>query len=57
MHARTQPAPSSAPYGATEGKPRYDTRALQQADSAHYLHPATDHQALAQREADHPINH
>ncbi|MBV8209659.1 MAG: aspartate aminotransferase family protein [Burkholderiaceae bacterium] len=39
--------PSSAPYGATEGK-LYDTRALQQADSAHYLHPATDHQQLAQ---------
>jgi len=38
---------SYAPDGATEDK-RYDTRALQQADSAHYLHPATDHQALAQ---------
>ena len=27
--------------------PRYDTRALQAEDSAHFLHPATDHKALA----------
>ncbi|HEX4583412.1 MAG TPA: aspartate aminotransferase family protein [Burkholderiaceae bacterium] len=33
--------------GATAA-PRYDTRALQAADSAHYLHPATDHKALAE---------
>jgi putrescine aminotransferase len=26
---------------------RYDTRALQSADSAHFFHPATDHKALA----------
>jgi putrescine aminotransferase len=48
MHARTQPAPSFAPDGAAEGKPEYDTRALQAADSAHYLHPSTDHKLLAQ---------
>ena len=29
----------------------YDTRALQAADSAHYLHPATDHKALAEKGA------
>ncbi len=44
MHARIDPAPVS---GAT-ATPPYDTRALQAADSAHYLHPATDHKALAE---------
>lgn len=44
MHARIDPAPVS---GATASPP-YDTRALQAADSAHYLHPATDHKALAE---------
>src|SRR3974390_2208644 len=46
MHASIRPsfAPQS---GATEAEPHYDTRALQASDSAHYLHPATDHQALA----------
>jgi putrescine aminotransferase len=58
MHARIQPSfapggateglPSPAPQGAAEGLPHYDTRALQAADSAHYLHPATDHKALAE---------
>jgi putrescine---pyruvate transaminase len=38
------PADTLAEPLATEP---YDTRALQAADSAHYLHPATDHQALA----------
>jgi putrescine---pyruvate transaminase len=32
----------------TSGTDRYDTLALRAADSAHYLHPATDHQALAE---------
>jgi putrescine aminotransferase len=30
---------------------RIDTRAIQQLDSAHYLHPFTDHQALAEKGA------
>jgi len=37
-------APAPQPLATTP----YDTRALQQADSAHYLHPATDHRALAE---------
>jgi putrescine aminotransferase len=32
----------------TSGTPAYDTLALRAADSAHYLHPATDHRALAE---------
>jgi len=44
MHAKIDPASVS---GATAA-PRYDTRALQAADSAHYLHPATDHRLLAE---------
>jgi putrescine aminotransferase len=43
MHAKIEPAPASGPPPA----PRYDTRALQATDTAHYLHPATDYQALA----------
>jgi putrescine aminotransferase len=35
----------------TAAAPAYDTRALQAADSAHYLHPATDHKALAEKGA------
>src|SRR6476661_8441495 len=31
--------------------PGFDTRALQQLDSAHYLHPFTDHGALRERGA------
>src|SRR5689334_9368334 len=30
---------------------KIDTRAIQQLDSAHYLHPFTDHQALAEKGA------
>jgi putrescine---pyruvate transaminase len=44
MHARIE---SASDFGASAA-PRYDTRALQAADSAHYLHPATDHRALAE---------
>lgn len=44
MHAKIDPAPA---IGAP-ATPRYDTRALQAADSAHYLHPATDHKLLSQ---------
>jgi putrescine aminotransferase len=44
MHARIE---NVSDIGASAA-PRYDTRALQQADSAHYLHPATDHRALAE---------
>ena len=43
MHARTQDAAQADELATMP----YDTRALQAADSAHYLHPATDHQALA----------
>jgi putrescine aminotransferase len=43
MHAKIDQAPPAA-LAAT---PQYDTRALQAADSAHYLHPQTDHRALA----------
>jgi putrescine aminotransferase len=32
----------------TSGTANYDTLALRAADSAHYLHPATDHKALAE---------
>ena len=32
-------------------QPTFDTRAIQQLDSAHYLHPFTDHAALAARGA------
>jgi putrescine aminotransferase len=34
-----------------EPKNQFDTRAIQQLDSAHYLHPFTDHNALAERGA------
>ena len=44
MHARIE---SASDFGGSS-TPRYDTRALQAADSAHYLHPATDHRALAE---------
>jgi putrescine aminotransferase len=44
MHARIEEV-SNIGAGAM---PTYDTRALRTADSAHYLHPATDHKALAQ---------
>ena len=44
MQARIDPMPAAG----TPSSPRYDTRALQAADSAHYLHPATDHRALAE---------
>ncbi len=37
---------TSIPAGSPE-RPLYDTAALQQEDSAHYLHPFTDHKALA----------
>jgi len=36
-----------ATQSQTKGLPNYDTAALQQEDSAHYLHPFTDHKALA----------
>jgi len=44
MHARIDEASSIG----TVATPGYDTRALRAADSAHYLHPATDHKALAE---------
>ena len=44
MHAWIE---SPSDFGASAA-PRYDTRALQAADSAHYLHPSTDHRALAE---------
>jgi len=43
MHAKIDQGPPAA----LASTPQYDTRALQAADSAHYLHPQTDHQALA----------
>src|SRR5437764_14528608 len=33
------------------GEPQYDTTELQRLDSAHYLHPFTDHGALRERGA------
>jgi putrescine---pyruvate transaminase len=44
MHARIE---NASDFGGSS-TPCYDTRALQAADSAHYLHPATDHRALAE---------
>jgi len=41
---RKHPPAAGAPR---PGAARYDTRALQAEDSAHFLHPATDHKALA----------
>jgi putrescine aminotransferase len=49
MSARIDESPAhAAPAHAAPAAPRYDTRALQAADSAHYLHPATDHRLLAE---------
>ena len=38
----------NAVQSGAAGAPSYDTRALQHEDSAHYLHPFTDHKSLAQ---------
>jgi putrescine aminotransferase len=36
---------------ADAGRKKYDTRAIQALDSAHYMHPFTDHQALSEKGA------
>ena len=41
---------SSTPVGSSAGGP-VDTHLIQQLDSAHFLHPFTDHQELATRGA------
>jgi len=43
MHASLEKTGASGPPASA-----YDTRALRAADSAHYLHPATDHKLLAE---------
>lgn len=44
-----RPAPAAGAAGLRASHASgFDTRALQRADSAHYLHPATDHKQLAQ---------
>jgi len=45
MHAKIDQAPGSGAPAAL----RYDTRALQATDRLHYLHPGTDHRALAEQ--------
>jgi putrescine aminotransferase len=49
---RPAPGASTTPSQRTPAQPEaFDTRALQQLDAAHYLHPFTDHAALKERGA------